>query len=108
MVVVRELTGGLYYAQPKGRTETPQGIVGVDTMRYTEAEIERVLRVGFELARGRRKKLTSVDKSQRAGNIQTVARHGHAVSGWSIPTSSWNTPLVDRVRHADCAAPGVL
>jgi 3-isopropylmalate dehydrogenase len=63
MVVVRELTGGLYYALPKGRTETPQGLVGVDTMRYTEAEIERVLRVGFELARGRRKKLTSVDKA---------------------------------------------
>ncbi len=63
MVVVRELTGGLYYAQPKGRTETPQGIVGVDTMRYSESEIERVLRVGFELARGRRQKLTSVDKA---------------------------------------------
>ena len=63
MVVVRELTGGLYYAQPKGRTETPQGVVGVDTMRYSESEIERVLRVGFELARGRRGKLTSVDKA---------------------------------------------
>ena len=63
MVVVRELTGGLYYALPKGRSETPQGVVGVDTMRYSEAEIERVLRVGFELARGRRNKLTSVDKA---------------------------------------------
>ena len=63
MVVVRELTGGLYYAKPKGRSETPQGMVGVDTMRYTEQEIERVLRVGFELARGRRRKLTSVDKA---------------------------------------------
>jgi 3-isopropylmalate dehydrogenase len=63
MVVVRELTGGLYYAQPKGRAETPQGVVGVDTMRYSESEIERVLRVGFELARGRRGKLTSVDKA---------------------------------------------
>lgn len=63
MVVVRELTGGLYYAQPKGRHETPQGWTGVDTMRYSEAEIERVLRVGFELARGRRKKLASIDKA---------------------------------------------
>jgi 3-isopropylmalate dehydrogenase len=63
LVVVRELTGGLYYAKPKERTETPQGMVGVDTMRYTEFEIERVLRVGFELARGRRNKLTSVDKA---------------------------------------------
>ena len=63
MVVVRELTGGLYYAEPKGRQETPQGWTAVDTMRYSEAEIERILRVGFELARGRRGKLTSVDKA---------------------------------------------
>jgi 3-isopropylmalate dehydrogenase len=63
MVVVRELTGGLYYAQPKGRHQTPQGWSGVDTMRYSEGEIERVLRVGFELARSRRKKLASVDKA---------------------------------------------
>ena len=63
MVVVRELTGGLYYAEPKGRHETPQGWTGVDTMRYSEAEIERVLRVGFELARGRRNKLASIDKA---------------------------------------------
>jgi len=63
MVVVRELTGGLYYAEPKGRNQTPQGWTGVDTMRYSENEIERVLRVGFELARGRRKKLASIDKA---------------------------------------------
>jgi 3-isopropylmalate dehydrogenase len=63
MVVVRELTGGLYYAQPKGRQQTPQGWSAVDTMRYSEGEIERVLRVGFELAQGRRKKLASVDKA---------------------------------------------
>ena len=41
----------------------PGGVIAEDTMRYTEGEIERVLRVGFELARGRRKKLTSVDKA---------------------------------------------
>jgi len=64
LVVVRELTGGLYYALPRGgRRETPNGIVAEDTMRYTEGEIERVVRVGFELAMGRRKKLTSVDKA---------------------------------------------
>ncbi|MFQ6026418.1 MAG: 3-isopropylmalate dehydrogenase [Dehalococcoidia bacterium] len=63
MVVVRELTGGLYYGQPKGREQTPQGWTSVDTMFYSEGEIERVLRVGFELARGRRKKLASVDKA---------------------------------------------
>jgi 3-isopropylmalate dehydrogenase len=63
LVVVRELTGGLYYAQPKGRQQTPQGWSAVDTMRYSEGEIERVLRVGFELAQGRRNKLASVDKA---------------------------------------------
>ena len=63
MVVVRELTGGLYYAQPKSREKTPHGWTAVDTMRYTEAEIERILRVGFELAQERRGKLASVDKA---------------------------------------------
>lgn len=63
LVVVRELTGGLYYGLPKGRTETPQGWTAVDTMRYSEAEINRILKVGFELARSRQKKLASVDKA---------------------------------------------
>ena len=63
LVVVRELTGGLYYALPKERQETPRGWTAVDTMRYSEGEIERILRVGFALARSRRSKLTSVDKA---------------------------------------------
>ena len=63
MVVVRELTGGLYYAKPKERQHLPEGWTAVDTMRYSEAEIERVLRVGFELAQSRRGKLSSVDKA---------------------------------------------
>ena len=63
MLVIRELTGGLYYALPKRRQKTKQGWTGVDTLRYSQQEIERVLRVGFELARGRKKKLTSVDKA---------------------------------------------
>ena len=63
MLVVRELTGGLYFASPKRRWRTSRGRRSVDTLRYTEKEIERILRVGFELARGRRKLLTSVDKA---------------------------------------------
>jgi 3-isopropylmalate dehydrogenase len=63
MIIIRELTGGLYFAKPKRRWTTAQGRRGVDTLRYTEREVERILRVGFELARGRRKKLTSVDKA---------------------------------------------
>jgi 3-isopropylmalate dehydrogenase len=58
MIIVRELTGGLYYGQPRGI----DGDRAVNTMVYTRPEIERVTRKAFELARGRRKKVTSVDK----------------------------------------------
>jgi 3-isopropylmalate dehydrogenase len=66
MVIVRELTGGLYYGTPRGIIDN--GGVGaeihaVNTMAYTWSEIERVTRMAFELARKRRKKVTSVDKS---------------------------------------------
>jgi len=63
LIVVRELTGGLYFGQPKKQWSTPEGRQAVDTLAYSEAEIRRILRVGFELARSRRKKLTSVDKA---------------------------------------------
>lgn len=63
MVVIRELTGGLYFGQPKRRWESAGGRQSVDTLRYSEKEVERVLHVGFQLARQRRKKLTSVDKA---------------------------------------------
>jgi 3-isopropylmalate dehydrogenase len=63
MIIVRELTGGLYFAKPKKRWDTSRGRRGVDTLKYTEQEIERIIRVGFELAQGRRKRLTSVDKA---------------------------------------------
>jgi len=62
-IFVRELTGGLYFGRPKKRWQTPRGRRAVDTMAYSEPEIERIVRVGFELARGRRKKLVSVDKA---------------------------------------------
>lgn len=63
MIIVRELTGGLYYGTPRGITGTGPDERGTNTMTYTRAEIERVTRMAFELARKRRRKLTSVDKS---------------------------------------------
>jgi 3-isopropylmalate dehydrogenase len=63
LMVVRELTGGLYFGRPKKQWRTAKGRQAVDTLAYSEAEIERILRVGFELARSRRKKLASVDKA---------------------------------------------
>ncbi len=62
-VVIRELTGGLYFGRPKRQWTTSRGRRAVDTMAYSEQEIDRIVRVGFELARTRRKKLTSVDKA---------------------------------------------
>src|SRR5437868_7325246 len=63
LLVVRELTGGLYFGKPSEIRETPQGLEAIDTLIYTEQEIDRIVRTAFELARGRRKKVTSVDKA---------------------------------------------
>jgi 3-isopropylmalate dehydrogenase len=62
-IFVRELTGGLYFGQPKKRWQTKEGRMGVDSMLYSDKEIERIVRVGFELAKRRQKKLISVDKA---------------------------------------------
>jgi len=63
MIVVRELTGDVYYGEPRGIFREEGKRVGVNTMRYTEDEIRRVVRKAFEIALMRRRKLTSVDKS---------------------------------------------
>ncbi len=63
LVVIRELTGGIYYGRPQKRWASKDGRHAVDTLRYSEAEIRRILEVGFEMARSRRKKLASVDKA---------------------------------------------
>ena len=70
MIIVRELNGGLYYGQPRG-IENDRA---VNTMVYTRAEIERVSRKAFKLAQGRRKKVTSVDKSNVIENSQLWRR----------------------------------
>lgn len=62
LVVVRELTGGIYYGKPKEQRRVDGVDEAVDTMIYRAPEIERIARVGFELARARHKRLTSVDK----------------------------------------------
>jgi 3-isopropylmalate dehydrogenase len=59
LLIVRELTGGLYYGEPRGRDERS----AINTLRYTVDEIERVARVAFEAARTRRRSVTSVDKA---------------------------------------------
>lgn len=61
MIIVRELLGGIYFGEPRGFNEDKTE--AFNTMRYSTEEIERVARIAFETARGRRKKVTSVDKS---------------------------------------------
>ena len=63
LIVVRELTGGIYFGKPSERRQVNGQTQAVDTMSYMESEIRRVTRLAFELARGRRKKVTSVDKA---------------------------------------------
>jgi 3-isopropylmalate dehydrogenase len=63
VLCVRELTGGIYFGEPKGREERDGEPVAVDTMVYGKSEIERILRVAFTAAMGRGKRLVSVDKA---------------------------------------------
>src|SRR5216683_1910949 len=74
MIIVRELTGGIYYGTPRGIIEDGAETRAVNTMTYTRAEIERVSRMAFHLARARRKKVTSVDKSNVLENSQLWRR----------------------------------
>jgi len=67
-VVIRELTGGIYFGEPRGRSE--DGLTAFDTCVYTRTEVERIGRLGFEYARSRSKRLTAVDKA----NILATSR----------------------------------
>ena len=70
MIIVRELNGGIYYGTPRGIFENGSETRAVNTMVYTRSEIERVARMAFHLASNRRKKVTSVDKSNVLENSQ--------------------------------------
>ena len=68
ILIIRELTGDIYFGQPRGRREAPDGEFkgapeAFDTMRYSRPEIERIAHVAFQAARKRSKKVTSVDKA---------------------------------------------
>jgi 3-isopropylmalate dehydrogenase len=68
ILIIRELTGDIYFGQPRGRREAPDGEFkgapeAFDTMRYAKPEIERIAHVAFQAARKRNKKVTSVDKA---------------------------------------------
>src|SRR6478735_3442224 len=82
IMIVRELTGGIYFGEPRGIETLPDGTRrGINTEVYTEAEIERVVRAGFDLAMKRQRRLTEVDKANvmESGVLwREVARRVHA------------------------------
>lgn len=94
MVIVRELTGGLYFGKPQGREQTAAGRAAVDTLRYSEREIERLMRVAFDLARTRRKKVTSVDKANVLASSRLWREVAHEVAR-SYPDVLLEDVLVD-------------
>ena len=100
LMVIRELTGGLYFGEPRGLEKLADGSArAVNTMVYTSSEIERVARIGFEVARKRRKKLASVDKS----NVLVVSQLWRDVVtrlGQEFPDVTLEHVLVDNCAMA--------
>ena len=94
ILVVRELTGGIYFGEPRGVFEKNGIKKAVNTMVYTEPEIERIVRLAFDLARQRRKKVTSVDKA----NVLDVSQFWRDVVdriAKDYPDVEYNHLLVD-------------
>jgi 3-isopropylmalate dehydrogenase len=94
LVVVRELTGGVYYGKPSERRTGAAGREAVDTIFYTEGEVARLMRTSFELARKRRKKLTSVDKANIMATSRMWREVAHEVAR-EYPDVQYEDVLVD-------------
>lgn len=94
LLVVRELTGGVYYGRPSARRTGPAGREAVDTIFYTEGEVARLMRTSFELARGRRKKVTSVDKANIMATSRMWREVAHEVAR-DYPDVEYEDVLID-------------
>jgi 3-isopropylmalate dehydrogenase len=94
ILVIRELTGGLYFGQPKGRDRTAKGERAVDTLEYHDFEVRRVVELAFRLARARRKKVTSVDKANVLESSRLWRQIATAVGG-ANPDVALEHVLVD-------------
>ncbi len=94
MIILRELTGGLYFGKPQGQSGEKPNRSGVDTLFYTEGEVSRLMRLAFELARGRRKKVTSVDKANVLASSRLWRTVAHEVAA-GYPDVAMEDILVD-------------
>ena len=94
LVVVRELTGGIYFGKPSEQRQGADGREAVDTLIYNEREIARLMRTAFELARQRRKKVTSVDKANILSSSRLWREVAHEVKQ-AYPDVLYEDVLVD-------------
>lgn len=94
LVFIRELTGGLYFGQPKGTDIVNGKMRAVDTLEYYDFEIERVVDLGFRLAMDRRKKLTLVDKANVLESSRLWRKIASQVAA-RFPDVAFDTLLVD-------------
>jgi 3-isopropylmalate dehydrogenase len=105
ILIVRELTGGVYFGRPQGRS-TDDGVESaVDTMRYTRPEIERIVELAFELAEGRRGRLTSVDKANVLASSRLWREVAESVAS-RHPSVSVEHALVDSTAYLLLTQPG--
>ena len=93
VMIVRELTGGMYFG-PSGRKETDLGLSAFDTEIYSVTEIKRIAKVGFEVARGRQKRLCSIDKANVLESSRLWRETVHALAP-QYPDVSLSDMLVD-------------
>ena len=107
ILVIRELTGGLYFGQPKGRDVKNGHERAVDTLEYQDFEVERVVKLAFRLAAGRRKKVTSVDKA----NVLESSRLWRQIAtriGQEYPGTALDHKLVDTAAMKLVTSPASL
>jgi 3-isopropylmalate dehydrogenase len=103
LLIVRELTGGIYFGEQR-LEQTPDGARATDTLVYTEAEIRRIVRLAFELARGRRKLVTSVDKANVLESSRLWRRVASSLVG-DFPDVRLEHQLVDSAAMRLVTAP---
>ncbi len=96
LLVVRELTGGIYFGEPRYREGSGADRRAADTLVYSAPEIERVVRLAFELARGRRKHVTSVDKANVLDSSRLWREVAAEIAG-TYPDVAFDNGLVDSV-----------
>ncbi len=94
LVFVRELTGGIYFGQPRRREKFDGGERAIDTLEYTDAEIRRVVRLAFRLAAERRGRVTSIDKANVLESSRLWRQTATAVAA-EFPSVTLEHQLVD-------------